>query len=418
MNTRFIMTVLVFLFLFFAPSLSFGEEKNGCIVCHSELSDNLVIPVQQWKESVHSRAGVECQDCHGGNPRSMDMAESMNRAKGFKGRPSAIEIPQLCGGCHSDVRKMRQYNLRTDQLAEYKTSIHGKRLFEKKDPNVATCISCHGTHDIKKKDDPRSRVYKTNVPEMCGSCHSNKEKMKGYKIPTNQLDEYMESHHAKVLYGKIPGKNPMLAPNCADCHGIHGATPPGVDEVVNVCGNCHSVTQGYFKEGPHFAAMKRVGVPKCINCHGNHKIEFPSISMFSNGDKGICKNCHEEKSLQIERSKEIYTLLVNLENQIKEAEKGLKEAEASGKYLEDLYLKLREAKDKLIEAGPVSHSLNVAKIKLLAEEATDITKKINSDVNEIRKELSMRKNTWLVIAGLTLFTAFLIGVKLYMIEKG
>ncbi len=416
MKRKSILICTIFPLLFFITSSSYAEERNGCIVCHSELSENLVVPVQQWKESVHSRAGVECQDCHGGNAKSMDMAESMNRAKGFKGKPSPLEIPQLCGGCHSDVKRMRQYNLRTDQLAEYKTSIHGRRLFEKKDTNVATCISCHGIHEIRKKDDPRSRVYKTNVPEMCGSCHSNKEKMKNYKIPTNQLEEYMDSHHAKVLYGKIPGKNPMLAPNCADCHGIHGATPPGVDEVVNVCGNCHSVTQGYFKESPHFAAMKRVGVPKCINCHGNHKIEFPSIAMFSDG--GICKNCHEEKSLQIDRAKEIYTLLLNVENQIQEAERGLKEAETSGKYLEDLQLKLREARDKLIEAGPVSHSLNIAKIKLLTEEATDITKKINKDVSEIKAELSMRKNTWLVIAGLTFLTAFLLGVKLYILEKG
>ena len=36
---------------------------------------------------------------------------------------------------------------RVDQLAEYRTSGHGKTLL-RGDESVATCVSCHGAHGI------------------------------------------------------------------------------------------------------------------------------------------------------------------------------------------------------------------------------------------------------------------------------
>ena len=69
------------------------------------------------------------------------------------------QIPELCGHCHSDGAFMRKYNpsLRTDQLAQYKTSVHGKRLLQG-DTKVAVCIDCHGVHDLRPASDPRSQL--------------------------------------------------------------------------------------------------------------------------------------------------------------------------------------------------------------------------------------------------------------------
>ncbi|MBI4737936.1 MAG: hypothetical protein HY766_18060, partial [candidate division NC10 bacterium] len=36
---------------------------------------------------------------------------------------------------------------------------------------AANCASCHGFHDIRPSNDPRSRVAKTNLPATCGQCH-------------------------------------------------------------------------------------------------------------------------------------------------------------------------------------------------------------------------------------------------------
>ena len=74
----------------------------------------------------------------------------MSKAHGFIGVPPRTAVPKLCARCHSDPNFMRKYNPseRVDQDAEYETSIHGQRL-AKGDDKGATCIDCHGVHDIR-----------------------------------------------------------------------------------------------------------------------------------------------------------------------------------------------------------------------------------------------------------------------------
>ena len=86
---------------------------------------------------------------------------------------------------------MRRYNpsLRVDQVAEYYTSVHGKRLREQKDQKVATCASCHVPHSIRPPNDSRSSVHPLRVADTCGSCHANKDYMAPYKIPTDQVEK-------------------------------------------------------------------------------------------------------------------------------------------------------------------------------------------------------------------------------------
>ena len=82
----------------------------------------------------------------------------------------------MCGRCHSDGAYMRQYNpsLRTDQFAQYLTSVHGKRRVQG-DDRVAVCTDCHGVHDLRPASDTRSKVspfkHRANlqpVPRRCG----------------------------------------------------------------------------------------------------------------------------------------------------------------------------------------------------------------------------------------------------------
>ena len=56
-------------------------------------------------------------------------------------------------------------------------------------------------------------------------------------LPTDQLANYQQSVH----YAALTKGNDLSAPTCNDCHGNHGAAPPGAGSVVNVCGTCHAV---------------------------------------------------------------------------------------------------------------------------------------------------------------------------------
>jgi len=254
----------------FVLSWLYGDahaQVSSCVTCHQLLEEqHLSQPVGDWLQSVHRNAGVGCESCHGGDP-SLEGPESM-ATDNFIGVPSVRQIPELCSSCHSDPDKMRKYNLRVDEYELFKRSGHGRALFEKGDPKTATCASCHGSHKILSKTDTESPVHYTNIIETCGRCHSDKEYMKEYGLPTDQVEKFRKSYHAQVLYGLIPDKNPSLAPTCASCH-THSPLLPAATEVPDICGRCHSVTAKYYKDSPHFVSLSDVGVPRCSDCHGN-----------------------------------------------------------------------------------------------------------------------------------------------------
>ena len=129
--------------------LARAEQPNTCLDCHSALDAPLQVTQEQFAQDIHLQKGLTCASCHGGDPTKSDM-EAMSKAAGFRGKPTRKEIPALCGKCHSDGAYMRQYNpsLRTDQFAQYQTSIHGK-LLAKGDTKVAVCADCHGVHGMR-----------------------------------------------------------------------------------------------------------------------------------------------------------------------------------------------------------------------------------------------------------------------------
>jgi len=388
----------------------FGAEESGCISCHRGQGGDIQLPVTLWERSIHKQAGVSCHDCHGGNPKIMDDTDrAMYGVSSFIGVPQKKQIPGLCAKCHSDVNKMRKYNLRTDQYDLYKTSVHGKRLYEKGDTNVAVCSSCHGAHDIKKINDPSSSVYHTNVPETCGKCHANKKLMDTYGIPSNQLAQYKEGYHGQILYGRIPGKNPALVPNCATCHGIHGATPPGVKEIAEVCGNCHSTIVTYFKEGPHYAALQKVGGPKCYDCHGNHRNRLLTPEMFQGSEAGHCGACHGDSDT-LDIAKEIHGLILDTKENLDGAEKAMKSIENSGRNMQDLEDLFNQAKTFYTEIGPMTHALSAKRIKELNVKVVNNTDKIQKLIADFHANLEQRKKNLIYY----LVIIFAILVMLYM----
>jgi nitrate/TMAO reductase-like tetraheme cytochrome c subunit len=131
--------------------------KDSCLTCHSGLQGKLRQPAAIFGSSVHFQQGFTCADCHGGDPNSGDPTVAMSAAKGFIGAPLRTAIPKLCARCHSDPNFMRRYNPRerVDQCSEYLISVHGQRL-RTGDTAVATCIDCHGVHDIRPVRDPLS----------------------------------------------------------------------------------------------------------------------------------------------------------------------------------------------------------------------------------------------------------------------
>lgn len=264
------------------------KDSSSCVVCHSRQDEaSLRHPTVDWANDIHAAAGLGCESCHGGDPTRKrfdnedDAADyAMNPAKGFTAAPSRLEIPQFCARCHSDAAYMKRFNpsLRVDQYTEYRTSVHGIRN-AKGDTKPAECVDCHGVHGIRAVSSPDAPVYATNVPKTCARCHADSTKMAEYKIPTNQYALYQRSVHARALFDQ----GDLSAPACNDCHGNHGATPPEVKSVANVCGQCHGRESILYDASSHKRIFAERKAPECMVCHGNHLVRHPTPELFNGG---------------------------------------------------------------------------------------------------------------------------------------
>ena len=159
---------------------------------------------------MHAAAGLSCVSCHKGDPSTDDMDKAKDPRKGFVAKPKGWAVAQLCGSCHADIERMRIINPRlpTSQLAEYRTSEHGK-LAVKGNLRVATCVSCHGNHGIKHVTDAGSPASKGRIVETCTHCH-NAAYMKGVSIPTDQLEKYTQSVHGQKRLKERDAERPRL----------------------------------------------------------------------------------------------------------------------------------------------------------------------------------------------------------------
>ncbi len=342
-----------FVLMLLLASGAAAQTKNSCLDCHSQFEAPLGVNSQDYHASVHAQKGITCTSCHGGDASSDDMTVSMGKKEGFRGHVERTQIPSLCGKCHSDAAYMRGFDpsLRTDQLSQYVTSIHGK-LIGKGDSHAAVCTDCHGVHNIVSPKDPRSTVYPTNVAQTCSQCHADAEHMKPYKIPVNQFAEYQHSVHHQAL-----ANGDLSAPTCSTCHGSHGAAPPGLDSVQHVCSTCHLFQSQLFDSGPHKAAFAAMSLPGCITCHSNHSIVPPTDALIGTDQGAVCVKCHSVGDPGFTASATMHKELLELDASIAKSTSILGRAEDAGIEVGEAKLGLDEARDDLTKARVAIHSV-------------------------------------------------------------
>jgi nitrate/TMAO reductase-like tetraheme cytochrome c subunit len=381
-------------------------ENDNCATCHLALGiENLTKPAEDYKTDIHAVKGFSCASCHGGDPSIMGL-EGMDRKKGYIGKPAGGQVVEMCGKCHADGAFMRKYNpsLRVDQVAEYYTSVHGKRLKELKDPKVATCASCHNPHSIRPANDARSSVHPTRVAETCGSCHANKDYMASYKIPSDQVEKYKKSVHWKM----ISSNGDLSAPTCNDCHGNHGAAPPGVSSVVNVCGQCHPVNSELFNKSPHSKIFVQMGIPGCASCHSNHEIIETSDAMLSAGDKSACVTCHPPASPGATLAVSMLASIDRLKTGYEKAHTLLTNAEHAGMEVSQPLFELNDAKTALIKARAAIHGFDQALLDKEVEPGLKASEKAHARGVKALDELEFRRKG-LAISALIIF-ALVVGL--------
>lgn len=390
-------------------------DDYSCIVCHRKGAElwtetTPVVDETLIAGDIHWQKGLRCHDCHGGSP-TLDNFKNHRNDPTFHDIRSREKIPAFCGKCHSSIDFMRQYNpsARTDQEEEYWTSGHGRRLKASSegenpqvDRGVATCVDCHGHHGILAVKDSKSLVFPKRVAETCARCHADEKQMagrmyRGQPIPHNQFDQWKQSVHGQAMLEK----GDLSAATCNDCHGNHGALPPGANSVANACGTCHGRISKLFAETQMRHKFEQSGLPDCVTCHRKHDISQPSDEMLGMSDKAVCSRCHNPANPQFgatlagaDVAKIMRSRLDQLKGEISEAQDKIQEAERLGMQVRGSRFDLRQAFDDLTNARTLVHSFSPGPMGQALDDGLKVTASVRSAAEEALREYT-RRRIWL-----------------------
>jgi cytochrome b6 len=384
-----------------------GEE--ACVTCHRALQEDapeLAAPVASLEGDVHQARGLGCAACHGGDPSpavAEDAAASMSPARGFVARPDRRRVADFCGRCHSDAAFMKRFNpaARVDQVAEYRTSVHGRRSAAG-DPKAATCTDCHGAHGVRPVGDPRSPAYPANVPATCGRCHADPALRAAYGHATDPLEEWGRSVHAEALMKK----GDLSAPACNDCHGNHGAVPPGVTSLAFVCGQCHGREAALFRESFKKDLFDATGASECVTCHGNHEIRHPTDRWIGTGKGAVCAQCHAPGDECDRQSVVIRAAIDEFARELDAARETLERAALAGMEVSEARFTLKkEGVTGLVETRALIHSFDTDRLVNRAEEGVKVARAARAEGERALAELRYRRRglaVSLILIGLLL----------------
>ncbi|MHB9037633.1 MAG: hypothetical protein ACYC64_13280 [Armatimonadota bacterium] len=269
----------------------------ACLTCHSapgfrEVRTNgkeksLFVDIDLLDKSAH--ADKSCLDCH---------EDFRGQRLPHKHRAEPVQ----CARCHHNGNHVGAPD--NSHIDLYADSVHGNAL-KKGDPDAPVCKTCHGTHCIRPTDDPKSTVYRANVPKTCGKCHFDPLFAKLHKLPS--VKKYKESVHARAVE---QGDEFDIAAVCTDCHGVHDIESSGKKgssvsrpHVPDTCGKCHDQELKDYQASIHGKAAARgvQSAPVCTDCHGEHLISKPSnpdSPVYPTRVAATCSKCHEDIKIQ------------------------------------------------------------------------------------------------------------------------
>jgi len=232
----------------------------------------------------------------------------------------------------------------------------------------------------------------------------------GTALPTGQFADYQKSVH----YDALTKGNDLSAPTCNDCHGNHGATPPGVGAVANVCGTCHAVFATKFQTSVHAQIFDK----GCVECHGNHAVVKPSDEMLGSGEHAVCATCHsgadDQGAVAADRMRRG---LEGLKLGMGRSGELIARVRNAGIEMSDQELALIEVQSKLTLARTEIHSAQPAAVEAILAEGTTILADVDRAGEDGVAELRFRRRglAFSLLAILLLVVA--LGLKVRQIDR-
>lgn len=392
-------------------------QESGCISCHLELDEDLDDDkkiVDGYLRGVHATNNIGCADCHGGDPKAYnDEDEAMWDMENFISDLQKSDQLDMCGKCHSDPTYMRMYlaSPKTDQVAQYLTSNHGIELLNGNE-KAASCSNCHTVHGIRPVSDPLSSVYPLNISKTCSKCHADPYYMAETNLPVDQFNQYRNSVHGIALFDN----EDLGAPACNDCHGNHGASPPNVVHVKDICGTCHVNNRDLFQDSHLNEKLLEKGFGQCEACHDNHGVIKPDDSFLDWSNNSMCIECHPSNGEPKLMADHFFSVIKNLKSDIHFATNLVNDAENKGMIVDDLLFDLEEAHKVLIHTRTNIHSFNMAYVDSHAYFGFEAAHAAIDGANESLDEFNYRRRGLFYFSLIITFTVVVLGLKIKLMK--
>jgi predicted CXXCH cytochrome family protein len=269
----------------------------------------------------------------------------------------------------------------------------------KGETRVATCSDCHTSHGVLPVRDSRSPVAPSNVAATCAACHADADRMDPFGRDPAVFDDWSHSVHAAALLER----GDTSAPTCSTCHGSHGATPPGIDSVANICSTCHVREAELYQSSTKRAAFEAMEMPACLTCHSNHRIEHPNDGWIDFKEPALCATCHLEDTPGAPVIRAMRTGFDRLDEAYQTAEVVLTRAEHAGMLVDDGMSALRDAQESRVRLRVLVHAFAEDPFAASLEEGMVATARAQAAGVAALDELTFRRR------GLALATLAILG---------
>ncbi len=260
-------------------------ETAQCAGCHDdvfeELQDSVHGPL--FKDEDSPETSKACAACHGLH----DVLPATDR----RSKLYPLNVVEACGSCHFENKDVSTWTPESILEERYTDDTHGHSLVQKGLISAATCVSCHGGHDVRRAEDPKSQTNPRNVSGDCGKCH------------VGILEQFRESVHGRRMQEMVDGGLEGVEPaTCTDCHKPHHVSEIDANfklEIIDTCSKCHA-DQGRTYRGTYHGRVTEIGfgegIASCDECHTAHSIlpsTDPASSLFGTNRVETCAKCHQ-----------------------------------------------------------------------------------------------------------------------------
>ncbi len=213
------------------------QLNQVCERCHATEYELTTDSVHNHAQQEGDLAAATCSDCHTAHA----VQDWVDETTGETLPEARLRIPETCAQCHNAIYQ------------EYTDSVHGSALTDQNNPDVPTCIDCHGVHNIA---DPTTAEFRVSSPQICSDCHSDPARMTKYGISTDVVNTYVADFHGTTvaIFAEQSPDTATNKPVCYDCHGVHNikrADDPekGLqvkENLLATCQKCHPNAQDNF----------------------------------------------------------------------------------------------------------------------------------------------------------------------------